>query len=122
MRFVDSEYARTNLVNLKPRVRSWNSLQLAVSRARQVLAPFCLLGSQRRRQTNCEEQEGQYIEDLQVHGLAHDCDLTSSLALTFQGNLHIPFPQQARKFLSLLNQQNAAFEPECLQSHGFKFA
>src|SRR5712671_895153 len=54
--FVNRKHSRTNLVHLKPAVGDWNSFQLAVCRARQVLAPLWLLRKQRGRQTKCDTQ------------------------------------------------------------------
>src|SRR5713101_2043311 len=49
MRFVDGKYATANLVHLKPWVRGWNALQLAVGRTGKFPAPLWLLSSQRQR-------------------------------------------------------------------------
>ncbi len=49
MGLINGKYAGANLIHLEPRICVWNTLQLAVGRTRQVLAPLCLLSSQRRR-------------------------------------------------------------------------
>src|SRR5712672_743424 len=53
--------------------------------------------------------------------LAHDPDLTSVLAHTFQRNFHISLAQQSRKFLSPLNQQNAVSCTQIIEGQGVEF-